>query len=64
MKEKGLKKLRGLSPRANIPTEWPPIVGEVSANFWGLVGATWSEQRMPAAVFSSFYAEAATISSK
>jgi hypothetical protein len=28
-------KLRGLSPQANY-TERPPLVGEVSANFWGL----------------------------
>jgi hypothetical protein len=30
------KKLRGLSPQANyIPTERPPLVGDVSANFSG-----------------------------
>jgi hypothetical protein len=30
------KKLRGLSPQARtIPTERPPLVGEVSANFSG-----------------------------
>jgi hypothetical protein len=27
--------LQGLSPRANIPTERPPLVGEVSANLCG-----------------------------
>jgi hypothetical protein len=27
-------KLRGLSPQANY-TEWPPLVGEISANFCG-----------------------------
>jgi hypothetical protein len=30
-----IKELRGLSPRVNIPTERPPLVGEVSANFCG-----------------------------
>jgi hypothetical protein len=30
------KKLRGFSPQANcIPTERPPLVGEVNANFSG-----------------------------
>jgi hypothetical protein len=28
-------KLRGLSPQGSYPTERPPIVGEVSANFCG-----------------------------
>jgi hypothetical protein len=29
------KKLRGLSLRATVPTERPPLVGEVSANVCG-----------------------------
>jgi hypothetical protein len=29
------KKLRGFSPQANKPTERPPLVGEVRANFSG-----------------------------
>ena len=33
-----------------IPTERPPPVGEVSANFCGLRGVTWSAQRIPTAV--------------
>ena len=33
-----------------IPTERPPPVGEVSANFCGLRGVTWSAQRVPTAV--------------
>ena len=33
-----------------IPTERPPPVGEVSANFWGYRGVTWSAQRIPTAV--------------
>jgi hypothetical protein len=32
---KQTNKLHGLSPRANYPTERPPIVGEVIANFCG-----------------------------
>src|SRR5215510_191291 len=34
----------------NIPTERPPPVGEVSANFCGKRGVTWSAQRNPTAV--------------
>jgi hypothetical protein len=37
-----------------IPTERPPLVGEVSANFCGLEGATWSAWRILTAVFSTF----------
>ena len=33
-----------------IPTERPPPVGEVSANFCGKRGVTWSAQRIPTAV--------------
>ena len=33
-----------------IPTERPPPVGEVSANFYGYRGVTWSAQRIPTAV--------------
>ena len=33
-----------------IPTERPPPVGEVSANFCGWRGVTWSAQRIPTAV--------------
>ena len=33
-----------------ITTERPPPVGEVSANFWGWRGVTWSAQRVPTAV--------------
>jgi hypothetical protein len=33
-----------------IPTERPPPVGEVSANFCGSRGVTWSAQRVPTAV--------------
>jgi hypothetical protein len=37
-----------------IPTERPPLVGEVIANFLRIVGATWSAWRIPTAVFSVF----------
>ena len=33
-----------------IPTEQPPPVGEVSANFSGWRGVTWSAQRVPTVV--------------
>jgi hypothetical protein len=34
--------LRGLKPQRIIPTERPPFVGEDSANFLRIEGATWS----------------------
>jgi hypothetical protein len=30
-----------------IPTEQPPLVGEVSANFCGYWGVAWSVRRIP-----------------
>jgi hypothetical protein len=30
-----------------IPTERPPLVGEVSANFYGYMGVAWSVRRIP-----------------
>jgi hypothetical protein len=39
---KVIKKLHGLSPQATVPTERPPLVSEVSANFLRIEGATWS----------------------
>jgi hypothetical protein len=35
-----------------IPTERPPLVGEVSANFLRIEGVAWSAQRIPTAVIS------------
>jgi hypothetical protein len=35
LKTKTKTKLHGLSPRANLPTERPQLVGEVTANFCG-----------------------------
>jgi hypothetical protein len=35
-----------------IPTERPPLVGEVIANLLRLEDATWSAWRIPTAVFS------------
>ena len=44
-----------------IPTERPPLVGEVSANFCGQRGVTWSAQRFPTAILTSiFWTGAAT----
>jgi hypothetical protein len=37
-----------------IPTEQPPIVGEVIANLLRIEGATWSAWQIPMAVFSVF----------
>jgi hypothetical protein len=37
-----------------IPTERPPLVGELSANFLRIEGSTWSALRIPTAVFSVF----------
>jgi hypothetical protein len=50
--------------KRTIPTERPPLVSEVSANFLRIEGATWSAWRIPTAVFSDFYTGAATIASK
>jgi hypothetical protein len=47
-------------PEWTIPTERPPLVGEVFANFLQIEGATWSAWRIPTAVFSIFYPGAAT----
>jgi hypothetical protein len=38
-----------------IPLERPPLVGEVSANFFRIQGATWSAWWIPAAIFSAFW---------
>jgi hypothetical protein len=40
--------------KRTIPTERPPLVGEVSANFLRIEGVAWSEQRIPPAVNSVF----------
>jgi hypothetical protein len=37
-----------------LPTERPPLVGEVSANFLRVEDVAWSRQRIPTAVFSVF----------
>jgi hypothetical protein len=46
-----------------MPTEQPPLVGEVSANF-SRENVEWSVQRIPIAVFSDLYTGAATFSFK
>jgi hypothetical protein len=40
--------------KRTIPTERPPLVGEVSANFSGLEGVAWSAQRIPTTVNFGF----------
>jgi hypothetical protein len=48
-----------------IPTERPPLVDEVSANFCGKrVSVTWSGQQIPTIVFSVSETRAATFSFK
>jgi hypothetical protein len=47
-------KLRGLRTRANYSTDRPPLIGEVSANFLRIKGATWSARWIPTAVLSAF----------
>jgi hypothetical protein len=37
-----------------IPTERPPLVGEIRANFLRIEGVVWSARRIPAAVFAVF----------
>jgi hypothetical protein len=44
-----------LPQKRAIPTERQPLVGEVSANFCGLVGVAWSAQRIATTVFSACY---------
>jgi hypothetical protein len=40
--------------KGTIPTERPPLVGEVSANFLRIEGVTWSTQWIPTAVNIGF----------
>jgi hypothetical protein len=40
--------------KRTIPTERPPLDGEVSANFLQIEGVAWSAQRIPAAGNLSF----------
>jgi hypothetical protein len=40
--------------KRTIPTERPPLVGEVIANLWRIEGVTWSAQRIPTAVNLDF----------
>jgi hypothetical protein len=41
--------------KRTIPTERPPLVDEVAANFCGYSGVTWSARRIPTAVISVFH---------
>jgi hypothetical protein len=40
--------------KRTIPTDRPPLVGEVSANFLRIEGVAWSAQRIPTAVNLGF----------
>jgi hypothetical protein len=48
------KKTVALARKRNIPTERPPLVGEVSAQLLHIEGVTWSAQRTPTAVNLGF----------
>jgi hypothetical protein len=48
------KKSVALVHERTIPTECPPIIGEVSTNFFKIEDATWSAQRIPTTVYSVF----------
>jgi hypothetical protein len=37
-----------------IPTEWQPLVDEVTVTFLQIEGVVWSEQHIPKAVISDF----------
>jgi hypothetical protein len=43
-----------LARERTIPTERPPLSGEVNANFLLIDGVAWSLRRIPTAVFSGF----------
>jgi hypothetical protein len=51
-----LKKLNSVAlvSERTIPTERPPLVDEVSANFLLIEGVAWSAQRIPPAVSLGF----------
>jgi hypothetical protein len=40
--------------KRTIPTERPPLLGEVSDNFLRIEGVAWSAQRIPTAVNLGF----------
>jgi hypothetical protein len=43
-----------LVPKQIVPTERPPLLGEVNANFLRVEGVAWSAQRIPTAVNVGF----------
>jgi hypothetical protein len=43
-----------LPQKKTTPTERPPLVGEVSANFLRTEDVAWSAQRIPTTVISVF----------
>jgi hypothetical protein len=61
-----IKKLNSVTwvRKRTVPTERPPIVGEVSANFLRVEDATWSALRIPTFVISAFQTGTATFSFK
>jgi hypothetical protein len=53
-KTKKKKNSVALARKRTMPTERPPLVGEVSANFRDIEGVAWSKQRIPTAVDLAF----------
>jgi hypothetical protein len=53
-KLKNLNSVAQVCKRTIILTERPQLVSEISANFSGHRGVTWSAGRIPTAVFSDF----------
>jgi hypothetical protein len=54
IKKMKTKNFVALVRKRTIPTERPPLVGEVSANFLQVEGDASSAQRIPTTVFSVF----------
>jgi hypothetical protein len=54
IKKRTKKNYVALVRERTTPTEWQPIVNEVSANFLMIEGVARSAQRIPRAVFSAF----------
>jgi hypothetical protein len=47
--------------KRTIPTEQPPLVGKVIANFLQIEGVTWSAWRIPTSVFSTFLSSSSSV---
>jgi hypothetical protein len=63
-RSKQTNKLHGLSPQANYTDQATAAYWKSWCQLLQIQGVAWSVQQIPTAVFSIFYAAAATISSK